>query len=259
MKIESIGIQNLYGAGMQSSDMDGMEHHKVLPCLSVVQAVEGSYDIALNEGTEQNTGRGGVFVAPAGARQRIVHHNGTEGLMRAHWIYMDVIINGFYRLDSLFRFPTVLPHEQDKAIEKWIDIIWQSEDLCQRYAAAYQLTGILLQYGTVVREPEENMMQLQRYVAEHFCEKIEAAELAGIIHCSVPQVYRFTKKYFAMSPANYVNSIRLQNAAKLLESSSMQIKEVAFSSGFDDVTYFSKLFKKSFGTSPSEYRERMKN
>jgi AraC-like DNA-binding protein len=242
---------------MKPADMEGVEHRKVLPCLSVVQATEGSYDIALNEQSAQNTGQGGVFIAPAGVAQRIVHHNGADGRMRAHWIYMDVLINSYDRLDSLFRFPLILPSNVNAEVGERIEAIIQSDDLCSRYAAAYQLIGLLLRYAVAEEEPEENRVLLQRYVAEHFCEKIEAAKLAEVIHCSIPQVYRFTQKYFALSPANYVNSIRLQNAARLLESSRLQIKDIAISSGFDDVAYFSKLFKKSFGASPSQYRERL--
>lgn len=253
MKIESILIQNLYGAGMKK-DMEEVVHQKTLPCLSVVQAQRGSYDIALDEGETLNTGEGGVFLAPAGARQRITHHNGAEGVIEAHWVYMDVIINRFYRLDSLFRLPVLLDRAKEKEVCELIEIIRCSENICKRYAAAYGLTDILLESAGEAEEPDPNKMQLQQFVARHFSEKIGARELAEVVHCSVPQVFRYTRKYFNLSPANYINEIRLQNAARLLESSPVQIKEAAFSSGFDDVAYFSRLFKKSFGLSPSEYR-----
>ncbi len=257
MKIESIVIENLYAAGTEC-DMEQITHHKVLPCLSVVQADKGSYDIGLNDGPMKNTGEGGAFVAPAGARQCITHHNGDGGQMKAHWVYMDVMVNQFYRLEELYEFPLLLPNTAASEISEWIERIRCAEELCERYAAAYRLVGLLLRCAVPIREPEPNQVQLQQYVAAHFRERITAGELAAVIHCSLPQLFRYSRKFFGMSPANYVNAIRLQNAARLLESTGMQIKEAAFSSGFDDVAYFSRLFRKTFGASPSQYRESLR-
>lgn len=253
MEIESIVIENLYAAGTEC-DMEQITHHKVLPCLSIAQADSGSYDIGLNDSPMQNTGEGGAFVAPAGVRQCITHHNGAGGQMRAHWVYMDVMINRFYRLEELFDCPMLLPKTEGANISEWIETIRGGAELCERYAAAYRLVGLLMRCAVPAREPEPNRVQLQQYVAAHFRERVTAAELAGVIPCSLPQLFRYSQKFFGMSPANYVNAIRLQNAARLLESTDMQIKEAAFSSGFDDVAYFSRLFRKAFGTSPSQYR-----
>ena len=62
-----------------------------------------------------------------------------------------------------------------------------------------------------------------------------------------------------MSPHNYVNKIRLQKAAVLLENNNYTVTEVSEAVGFDDPVYFSKLFKKSYQLSPKKYRELSKS
>ena len=57
-----------------------------------------------------------------------------------------------------------------------------------------------------------------------------------------------------MSPAHYITFLKLQKAKSLLFNSSMSVKEIAFSLNYDDAAYFSSIFKKYIGLSPSEYR-----
>ena len=61
---------------------------KSLPVLSVVQAIEGSYQISLDGGPACSTGEMGAFIAPAETLQSITHHvNPQTGQMRAHWVF----------------------------------------------------------------------------------------------------------------------------------------------------------------------------
>lgn len=255
MKIESIEISYLYSGGM-NNEAEGLTHNKVLPSLSIVQSVHGSYEVAVEDAGSGCTGEMGVFVAPSGKRQTITHHNGKGGYMVANWVFMDVTVNNFYRIDDLFSFPLIMDAKYNQRIFELIDEISNYKNVCRRYAAAYSLLEILLDNAAVNNGPDWTKMRIQKFVTDMYRERIAAEDIAKYLHCSVSQVFRFTHKYFGQSPANYINSIRMQNAAKLLEITSIQIKEVALSSGFDDTAYFSKLFKKTFSVSPSEYRRR---
>jgi AraC-like DNA-binding protein len=57
-----------------------------------------------------------------------------------------------------------------------------------------------------------------------------------------------------MSINRYVRSLRLRKARELLSSSSMNISEVAYSVGFEDPKYFSRVFSEEFGVSPGNFR-----
>jgi cellulose synthase/poly-beta-1,6-N-acetylglucosamine synthase-like glycosyltransferase len=64
------------------------------------------------------------------------------------------------------------------------------------------------------------------------------------------------KKYEDKTIKEYINDKRLKKAAELLSVSKYNITEISSMVGFNNVTYFSKMFKKLYGVSPSEYKDR---
>ncbi len=79
----------------------------------------------------------------------------------------------------------------------------------------------------------------------------EIAEALGICE---EYFCRIFKSYMGYRPLEYINILKLQKAKMLLSDESLSIKGVAESSGFNDHSYFGKLFKNTFGLTPSEYR-----
>ncbi len=76
---------------------------------------------------------------------------------------------------------------------------------------------------------------------------------AGISH---PQLHRKLKARTGLSPVQYIRHIRLKHARRLLLSdSSLSIADIAYDTGFSDPDYFSKVFRREFGCTPSEFRE----
>lgn len=67
------------------------------------------------------------------------------------------------------------------------------------------------------------------------------------------------KKEVGKTVTDYIKEKRMNKAAFLLRTSSLQIQNIALYSGIEDVQYFSKLFKSSFGKTPKEYRQEMTN
>ncbi len=78
-------------------------------------------------------------------------------------------------------------------------------------------------------------------------------ELAHLTHRSESTFKRDFKKYFNESPAKFFKTKRLEKAAKMVLSSSLQINEIAFECGFENAAHFSDSFHTHFGTSPKEY------
>jgi len=79
------------------------------------------------------------------------------------------------------------------------------------------------------------------------------AELSDGLHMSRSLVYRKIKMLTGLSPTEYVRSLRLQEAAKLLRSQKYKVFEVVYMVGFSDIKYFRQCFAREFGVSPSEY------
>ncbi|MFY0608044.1 MAG: response regulator [Cyclobacteriaceae bacterium] len=83
---------------------------------------------------------------------------------------------------------------------------------------------------------------------------INVARLADLASMSERQVYRYIRKMTGLSPANFIKEIRLQKAKELLMKNNYgRASDVAYAVGFQQPGYFSTVFKKRFGRSPSEY------
>jgi AraC family transcriptional regulator, dual regulator of chb operon len=65
---------------------------------------------------------------------------------------------------------------------------------------------------------------------------------------------RSMKKYLNTTPSEFINNIRLLDAAKQLRNTSKSISEIVFETGFENPSYFNRLFKAKYGQSPGKYR-----
>ncbi len=124
-------------------------------------------------------------------------------------------------------------------------------------SAAYALLEILFNESQKKDPADAVKRALREFVQNRYAEDLKAKDLAAAAFCSVPQVFRYTKKYFGLTPAHYINGIRLQQAEILLLNTKKTVTEIAYEVGFLDSAYFSKLFKKFYAESPLSYR--MKN
>jgi AraC-like DNA-binding protein len=79
-------------------------------------------------------------------------------------------------------------------------------------------------------------------------------ELAEKLHISVSQLFRKIKCLTNKSTSNYINTIRLAIAKKMLISTEFTIAEIAFKTGFNDPSYFTRTFVKEFGITPGKVR-----
>ena len=93
-------------------------------------------------------------------------------------------------------------------------------------------------------------MNIVKYFKEGLPELISYYNLDRSYMC------RTFKKYMNMTMTDYLNEMRLKYASNQLLLTSNSILNIAFESGFSSVAYFSRLFKKRFGCSPSEYRKK---
>lgn len=80
-------------------------------------------------------------------------------------------------------------------------------------------------------------------------------EYARLCHRSLSSFKREFQAQFNESPGKWLLQRRLEHAAKLLRHSAMNVTEIAFESGFEDVSHFSRVFKERFGAPPLAYRQ----
>lgn len=92
------------------------------------------------------------------------------------------------------------------------------------------------------------------YVEENFYKKIQIEQLAELSNMSVSTLIRAFKKVTGMTPNAYILHRRLAEACHLLRTTYMSVTEIAYQTGFNDSSYFTRQFKKVFETTPFNYR-----
>ena len=108
---------------------------------------------------------------------------------------------------------------------------------------------------TVSSHIQEEMGIARRYFQEHYNEEINIEEYALSRNMSVSWFLRNFKQVTTKSPMQYILSIRINNAVSLLESTDYNVTEISTIVGYDNPLYFSRIFKKQKGVSPSDYRK----
>ena len=99
---------------------------------------------------------------------------------------------------------------------------------------------------------------IDRVVAEmrrHFTEDISLTALAEKYNMSTGRLSSMIKEELQMTYSDYIASLRIQRAKELLRDESLSIQEIAEQVGYNDYFYFTKVFKKAQGISPSKYRK----
>lgn len=102
---------------------------------------------------------------------------------------------------------------------------------------------------------QEEIDYARRYFNEHYNEPINIDEYASSRNMSICWFQRNFKKVTNQSPMQYIMNVRMNNAANLLETTNYSMKKISGIVGYENSLYFSRVFKKIIGMTPSEYRE----
>ena len=129
----------------------------------------------------------------------------------------------------------------------------------QCLALLYEIFAVMREWESQNRSPEayRQILPAVEYIDLHFtdvhidCEKL--AELCGISHTYL--VKRF-QNVFGMAPNPYIVSKKIRYACDLLNTEQYSVSEVAEKTGFSDIYYFSRVFRKMMGVAPSNYTGR---
>lgn len=113
----------------------------------------------------------------------------------------------------------------------------------------------VLQSSLLQAKGHERFQDVFSYIIEHFREPINLQTVSDIAKLSPTSFCRYFKKYTGKTFTQIILEYRLETAAQLLISSQKRISEVAFESGFEDIPYFNRTFKKWKSISPKAFRK----
>jgi AraC family transcriptional regulator len=102
--------------------------------------------------------------------------------------------------------------------------------------------------------PEKIKLAIQ-YMEEHASEKILLQEIAKASFISPFHFHRIFKSITSYTPREYIERIRLERAAHLMQVTNVNIGDIAYDVWYENHESFSKVFKKIFGSTPQEYKK----
>jgi AraC-like DNA-binding protein/ligand-binding sensor protein len=98
------------------------------------------------------------------------------------------------------------------------------------------------------------LRKAERYIWENYTRKISLQEIAGASGLSAPYFSTIFKEEMGENLSSYLNRLRVEKAGHMLLETDLSLSEIAGSCGFEDQSWFSKIFKSFTGISPGKYR-----
>lgn len=156
-----------------------------------------------------------------------------------------------------------------------ISCIRHIDSLCESRPKGYQLAvkGLLFQFMFTLVSNQKNkdsvpdikakslekLKTVLKYVEEHYTEPISIEEISSLTYYSKSHFMKFFKAYMNVGFTTYLNDYRLTMAARMLAATSQTVLEIAVLTGFDNLSYFNRLFKRKYGNTPIQYRRLAQN
>ncbi len=203
--------------------------------------------------------------------------------VRFHSVVFHARLVGGNR-DSIFWEKLIKPLLTDSALRYVVlhrEIPWQNEALSCFQAVLraaekeeigyenfvrYQLTaalGLLSRNCPVITQSlseqelvnEERIRIMLDYIHGNFNDELTVEKIAASANISASACLRCFHQLMDTTPIQYVKNLRLEKAAEMLRETSKTAKEAALECGFNDVSYFTKIFREKVGITPKEYQK----
>ena len=107
---------------------------------------------------------------------------------------------------------------------------------------------------TVDEAAQKRVQLMMQYIHENYNHEMSLDEIASHIGISKSTALNLFQRFLHTTPVSYLIGYRLQAASWLLKNTNKKVKTIAYESGFRNVDYFCRLFKKRYHLTPSEYR-----
>lgn len=125
-----------------------------------------------------------------------------------------------------------------------------------------QTIFLLLQYSkrnlsSDTGTSSDKLKQVLDYIEVHYAENITISELAKLCYFSDYHFMRFFKKHMNMTCVEYINNLRLEKSVELFEQGNTSILDVSLSTGFHNLSYFHKVFKRKYHMTPKSFLKQL--
>ena len=103
---------------------------------------------------------------------------------------------------------------------------------------------------------DQLVQQVQEFIEENFRQSMQVSNLAAMVNITPRTLNRRFQSAVAMRPIEYIQAVRIEQAKRLLELGDVTIKSLAEQVGYDDISSFTRLFKRATELTPKEYQDK---
>lgn len=188
------------------------------------------------------------------------------------WIYGWLSFGGAVGTEVISRTAfhedgyTMVSNWSDRYVDLILECFRYREDSIESELAltsiAYQFLKLLLEDGGKVdmgttRQFSRLTVEAVDYIRQHYTEDLSVGEVADYLAVNRSHLSRVFKNYLNMSIQEFLIGLRINRAASLLSGTDETVESIAYQSGFNSLIVFSRMFKKSTGETPTQYRNRL--
>ncbi len=169
--------------------------------------------------------------------------------------YLYVHFYGEWR-DSAFALPRSGRFSVDAMMpdmKRMDKLVYSSSSTVDKLSAFY---SILSKLAASDEEAESEGARIVRVLTEDITKTVTLSQLSEKFHYSKNHIINLVKKEYGVTPCEYLKNERVRYAARLMESTSASLENIAEMSGFSDYTRFFRAFRDVYGISPRKWRER---
>ena len=224
--------------------------HKSSACLDVCK----NSDIERQEEASR-TEEPLTYVCPFGITEKIIPIKRNGKTVSYIFCSMGIIDEDDETIAE--RIAQIAPHlHYDAVLDAVKAMPHLDKDLFEAYHTMLKLLAQHIELDDITLDAQPTIGQLtKKYIKTNLARKITLADLSWNLHCSTVTLTEHFKEEFGITIMDYVTKKRMELAEELLAGTEKSIKEVSILSGFPDVEYFSRCFKKFHDMPPGEWRK----
>ena len=134
---------------------------------------------------------------------------------------------------------------------------WSKSALKEEKCKALFLFIYFLLTDTRTDAEDENVhiAKVREYVRKNLQREISLNDLAGHVHLATPYLCALFKQHMGKTIVEYINSERIAMAKQMMHMQEATLTEIAEACGYTNYNYFSEVFRRTVGVSPSQYRK----
>lgn len=190
-----------------------------------------------------------------------------------HWAYCDAMRRTYPEIRLLPDQSLVTSGQENRLVmagggTTWLDLALM---LVARFIGTEEAMRLarlyLIEWHHIGQRPFANMAlprnrddavieRCQLWAADHYSDESPVASMAKLSGLTVRSFTRRFKNATGLSPLEYIHTLRLEEAKYMLETSDSSIESIANDVGYEDSSFFSRLFRRKVGMTPARYRRR---